>query len=80
MLGIWSFTTPLYNRPSGIFIPIGFSEKPSLGWPISHWVGLINLIPIVAVLLVLFFVRLQKYAGYVKVTPNSHWGSIKMAG
>ena len=26
-----------------------------------------------------FFVRLQKYAGYVKVTPNSHWGSIKMA-
>ena len=32
--------TPLCNRPSGIFIATGFSGKPSLGWPISHWVGL----------------------------------------
>ena len=32
--------TPLCNRPGGIFIATGFSEKPSLGWLISHWVGL----------------------------------------
>ena len=30
--------TPLCNRPSGIFIFSGFSEKKSLGWFIFHWV------------------------------------------
>ena len=34
--------TPLCNRPSGIFIFTGFLEKTSLGWPISHWVGLFS--------------------------------------
>ena len=33
-------TTPLCNRPGGIFIATGFSEKPSLSWQISHCVGL----------------------------------------
>ena len=33
--------TPLCNRPSGIFILAGFSGKKSLGWPNSHWVGLV---------------------------------------
>ena len=26
------------------------------------------------------FVCLQQYAGYFKVTPHSHWASIKIAG
>ena len=30
--------TPLCNRPSGIYIFSGFSEKKSLGWFIFHWV------------------------------------------
>ena len=47
--------TPLCNRPSGIFIPTGFSKKPSLGWLISHWVGFINQIRIVAAFLLLLF-------------------------
>ena len=34
--------TPLCNRPSGIFIFTGFLVKTSLGWPISHWVGLFS--------------------------------------
>ena len=34
--------TPLCNRPSGIFIFTGFLEKTSMGWPISHWVGLFS--------------------------------------
>ena len=37
-----SVKTPLCNRPSGIFIFTRFSEKTSLGWPISHWVGLFS--------------------------------------
>ena len=35
------FSTPLCNRPSGIFILAGFSRKKSLGWQNSHWVGLV---------------------------------------
>ena len=33
--------TPLCNRPSGIFILAGVFGKKSLGWPNSHWVGLV---------------------------------------
>ena len=30
--------TPRCNRPSGIYILTGFSEKTSLSWLIFHWV------------------------------------------
>ena len=30
--------TPLCNRPNGVYIFSGFSEKKSLGWFIFHWV------------------------------------------